>query len=1115
MEESDPSSAAESPPVPATPQRRVRTRWAGSVLSLFFMLCLIALALGVAGMALTGRSLPLPVWAVAEIEDRLNDRLSGTHLPPGASLSVGQIDLALDADLAPRLRLSDLRLLGEEGEAILALPEVAVALDRTELLRGRMRPTSVRLLGAHLEARRDPDGKIGLSLGGLSGARQPGGLAEMLDQLDRMFSTPALSGLTLVEADALTLTLRDERAGRVWQLGDGRLVIENNPEGLAADLGVTLLDGTRPTQARLTVQTEKSGSAARILANLQDMAAADLAAQAPPLAVLSVLDAPISGRMLGELDGTGKLKGFEGNLALGKGSIQPAGSTTPVAFDRAEIALRYDPARQRISLGSLRVESRSVRLRARGTVDLQDGAGGPAGAGQVPGAMVGQLAFSEVMVDPDGVFAEAVRFDTGALAVRVTLKPFRVEVGELTLGEGQDRLVLSGDLAAAEPGWSGSLAVSVPRIDVDRLVRLWPVSVVPKTREWLATNVGQASLQDVDVGLRLTPGQPPRFALDYEFSDAEVRFIKSLPPVRDGRGRATIYDNTYTIVLDAGHVTAPNGGRIDAAGSVMKVLDIAKFPADAEVRLTTVSPLTAALSLLDQEPFRFLSKAGREVDLGEGEARLTSTLRFPLTAKIAVSDISYKVAGTVVDFRSDRLVKGRVIKVPALAVSVTSKGLELAGKGSFEGVPFDAQLSQPFGAAAGGQTRVTADVRLSDKGLRALGVALPEGWLRGEAGAEVRIDIPKSGPVGLELTSSLTGAELSIPPLGWRKSKDGKAALALTARLGAQPEITKLTLKGAGLRAEGRLTTTASGAMDQLVLTTLQAGDWLDASAVIKGRGKSKPVAVEITDGSLDLRLMPKGEASGNAAETAMDVSLDQLIVSSGITLTGLQGSFMARKGGLDGGFRAAVNGQGRIDGAVVPDRGRTAVRISSRDAGAVMAAAGIFDKGRGGRLELTLSPRGPEGQYVGIAAFSGLSVQDAPSLAALLGAISVVGLLEQMSGSGLVFDDGDVEFVLNPDGVQITKGAAVGLSLGISFEGAYSSRSGKLDMQGVISPIYLLNGIGQIFARKGEGLFGFNYRLSGAAADPSVSIDPLSILTPGMFREIFRRPAPQLRNGG
>ena len=100
-----------------------------------------------------------------------------------------------------------------------------------------------------------------------------------------------------------------------------------------------------------------------------------------------------------------------------------------------------------------------------------------------------------------------------------------------------------------------------------------------------------------------------------------MRFIRTLPPVQDGRGRASIFGNTYTVVLEGGHVTAPRGGRIEATGSVLRVPDITQIPADAEVRLTTRSDLTAALSLLDQEPFRFLTKAGRPVDLGAGQGR--------------------------------------------------------------------------------------------------------------------------------------------------------------------------------------------------------------------------------------------------------------------------------------------------------------------------------------------------------------------------------------------------------------------------------------------------------------------------------------------------------------
>ena len=90
-----------------------------------------------------------------------------------------------------------------------------------------------------------------------------------------------------------------------------------------------------------------------------------------------------------------------------------------------------------------------------------------------------------------------------------------------------------------------------------------------------------------------------------------------------------------------------------------------------------------------------------------------------------------------------------------------------------------------------------------------------------------------------------------------------------------------------------------------------------------------------------------------------------------------------------------------------------------------------------------------------------------------------------------------------------MTRSSAVGPSLGLSLDGVYSQAAGVVDFQGVVSPFYLLNGIGAIFTRPGEGLIGFNFNLRGPVDNPQVLVNPLSALTPGMFREIFRRPPP------
>ena len=311
-----------------------------------------------------------------------------------------------------------------------------------------------------------------------------------------------------------------------------------------------------------------------------------------------------------------------------------------------------------------------------------------------------------------------------------------------------------------------------------------------------------------------------------------------------------------------------------------------------------------------------------------------------------------------------------------------------------------------------------------------------------------------------------------------------------------------------GLRATGAISVRASGGLDAARFERVRLDGWLDAGVTLTGKGKGAP-AIAITDGTIDLRAMPDREGDGAGGGSPFTVRLDRLQVSDNVALTDFRGEFSPR-GGLNGSFRAGVNGVGAVAGTVVPARAGSAVRIQSDDAGSVMAAAGIFASARGGALDLQLTPR-EQGGFDGRAVVERVRVRNASALTELLIAISVVGLLEQLNGQGIVFNNAEVDFVLTPQAIQITRGSATGASLGVSMAGVYQTESGQLDMQGVVSPIYIVNGVGAVLTRRGEGLFGFNYRLRGTADDPQVSVNPLSILTPGMFREIFRRPAPVL----
>lgn len=1088
-------------------RRRVR-------LGLFTILSLLVLGLGFFYLALayTGISLRLPALAVAEVEGRLNAGLVGARLPAGSGIVLDSVEFSVDSDMVPKFRLADLRLIDKDGHSLLTLPEAVVSFDPVALLSGRIRPSSLRIAGTRLAVRRDAEGNFDLSFAGLQNPDAgPKSLGEIRAAIETVLAAPIFARLQSIEAVDLALTLTDDRARRSWQIGDGRLLITLDAASVSAELGLSLLDGASLAKAELQLTSARVGGDAKLAARIDTIAARDLAAMAPPLAWLSALDAPISGSLSAVISDAGVVSGLTADLSLARGSLSPGEGARPIGFDSAALSLRYDTPSAKLTLDYMTVESPSLRLQAFGEADLVSADGKALEPGQMPKALLAQIEFSKVMIDPEGQFVEPVRFGKGALDLRLRLQPFKLEIGQLSLVEGDERLLLSGDLGATPEGWDGAVDLRLNQIEADRLLKVWPVSLVPKTRLWFQDNVGQAHLYNVQGALRLAPGGPPKLTLGYEFADTEVKPVRTLPPVLNARGHAVLEGKTYTVFVNQGHVLAPEGGRIEVDGSVVQIKDITERPMLAKIEIQSVSSLTATLSLLDQEPFSFFSKAGQPYNLGDGRAELHSTLLLPIKKAIPLEEVEFNVAGKIVDFTSPALVAGRLLTAPEVKVAVNTDGLSLSGAGKLDDMPVDLTYVQGFGPEQKGKARINGTVTLSDPILREFGVELPEGSISGEGPAAIDIALVKDLPPQLTLISTLAGLGLRLDALSWSKPAMIKGSLDLEARLDREPVVERMTLTAPGLSVEGRITTLEGGGLGKAEFSNVKADDWLDAPVVLTGDGSGRAPAVAVTGGTLDLRKMPDG-SGGAGAGGKIKLALDRLRVSDGITLTDFNGDFGVR-GGFNGIFTANVNGGAAIAGEVSPSEKGSAVRVTSDNAGGAMASAGVFDKGRGGTLDLTLIPTGADGEYKGKARFEKLRVQGAPALAELLSAMSIVGLLEQMDGAGLAFSNGEASFVMTPKAVEISKGSAVGASLGISFAGLYLFGSGEMDVQGVISPVYLFNGVGEIFSRKGEGLFGFNYRLTGTVDDPVVSVNPLSVFTPGMFREIFRQAPPNLKD--
>ena len=276
------------------------------------------------------------------------------------------------------------------------------------------------------------------------------------------------------------------------------------------------------------------------------------------------------------------------------------------------------------------------------------------------------------------------------------------------------------------------------------------------------------------------------------------------------------------------------------------------------------------------------------------------------------------------------------------------------------------------------------------------------------------------------------------------------------------------------------------------------------------------PVAIAVPGGTIDLRdtEFDDGAGAGSGARgprRPLTLALGELIVTDKIRFRNLRAD-LDLAGGLSGTFSGRYPAGNRLTGTVAQTSEGAAFRITGGRAGLVLSEAGIFKRAKGGKLELILAPVAGVGTYEGEFTITDISLVDAPAMAEMLSAVSVVGLLDQLQGGGIKFGEVEGRFRLGPHAVTLYRSSAVGASMGLSLDGYYDMTGGQVDMQGVLSPLYILNALGRVLSpRDGEGLVGFNFTLKGKADSPEVNVNPLSILTPGVLREIFRRAPPEL----
>lgn len=1080
-----------NPDVAPRPKRRRRIlRWClRGVASVIFIFTIVLLAMA---FPPGGRVLQLPEWSRARIEARIDRAM------PAGEVTLGGVGMRLSRDrLLPQVIFTGIEL-SSNGHPRIVLPEFQISIDPRAALTGAIRPRHVRVSGAGLRLVMAEDGSLDLAFAG-SAPGQARDLAETLAGIDRMFSQPVFSYLETVTADDADFVI--EIAGTNDQIAVRGATLSLVPEGQALTLSASgTIEGTPDSALAVTITRRAHAGETELTAEFLNLRAGDIAAASDALAWLSLIDAPISGQMSSTIYDDASLGPLTGALQVGEGHIVPGGGVDPIPLESLTLSFDFDADAQRLQVQNLSVISPLLTAEITGYADLLEGP-----------VYVSQFQLSNISSLVPGIFDDQISFTGGALDMRAQLFPYlQIDLGQVVLFDQGLHLTARGQVRVAEDGLHLRIDAEIPELEARRVLPLWPLISIPNTRNWLERNILAGTVRNIHAGLRLAPATDPQFALTLDFEDAHVRALQRMAPIEDGRGYLDLSDNAMTLALHQGHITAPNGDPLDLTGSVMRIDDTRVMQSNTTFDLQIAGSVPAALTLIGSEPLNLLEQFPFDpATVADGTVDLQAHLQMVLRREITPRDVTFTIGGTLAQVRSDQLVQGRVLQAAELRIDATNSHLEIGGPARLDSLQANASWSRALGPGSSPASRVEGTATLTPEALADFGVRLPDGMLRGRGFGDFSLELRPGDPPQLSLVSDLAGIGLAIPALGWRLPVAEIGQLTAEVILGPSPSVPLLAISGAGLDMRGSITLDADQGFSQLALDQFRIGNWIDVTGGLYAQGNGPPL-IRVLSGEVDLRGLPQSSSGGGGDTLPMEISLDRLLVTQGVFLTNLRTDIGGSP--ISGEFQGQMGGQVQVNGTILTEPNGMAVRMQSRDGGAVLRAAGIYPNAHGGEMDLILRPNPGDGNYAGLLTIENPRLRNAPAIAELLNAISVIGLLEQMaSGEGISLGDVRVDFRITPRGITIVEGTALGPSMGLSMEGIYDTQVDHFEFEGVVSPFYVVNGLfGAIFSPRREGLFGFTYRLTGSPDNSSVNVNPLSVLTPGIFREIFRSPPPE-----
>lgn len=694
------------------------------------------------------------------------------------------------------------------------------------------------------------------------------------------------------------------------------------------------------------------------------------------------------------------------------------------------------------------------------------------------------------------------------------------------------------DIALGDHAYTATMDLSVPEMKQETLESFFPKSELDgELAEWLVHRMDGGIFRNVTAKAPVGIARGADGVWDVTFDEADLHiafeaegvdltYHDTLMPAQDIKGHGYFDGKDLVVNGESGRLRD-----VEARDVTVTIDNVAvKAGGYANILVHAKGPVATLLDYISDEPIGMGKDIPFKPDEVKGIADVTVTVGLPTLADLPKEEVKVKVEGTLSDLFLPDVVQGLALSGGPLVLDTMEGGFTLQGDAKLDGQPVAIDMTQYF-SSEGREFLTKVDAKItSTADLRAkFGVDLSD-FISGDALLDVAYLDNGKGRESVAVKGDLTPTIIHIVPFGYKKASGVSGTLALNAVMenGTLTRVNDLeiiapdlSVKKAGLTfrpskdgadlSGGTLPDVTIGASKGRAEFTIgtdnimkidAAASVFDARPFLETSGRRKQGGADDTIQPMNVTLTADSVIAANERTAENMVLYTELDADGDLTHLDVK----ARVGESD----AVVSFK--------PDEsGQRIFNLETQDAGALLAASGLYEDVRGGTLRVFGAPQADKdsgGDLYGTAQLENFHVVRAPALAKLFGLMSLGGLNDLLGGDGIAFSklESDFEWRFQPQGnlLLIGNGRTSGSSVGLTFEGVLDRGDNTTDVRGTIIPMTEINNllkniplIGDLLTG-GTGLIAATYTMKGPSNDPDVTVNPLSVLAPGFLRTIL-----------